>query len=415
MQPPSTRSVFFALSRLAAALVLAAAFVAQVAAATPSFTALGFLTGGRPFSRATNISADGSTVVGNGLSASAGQAFRWTAAGGMEALPIAGPATWSQARAVSADGSVVVGELLGPNTNGVGSLQSEAFRWSAADGTAPLGHLTGGGFRSEALGVSADGSVVVGASDRAPTPGFVFTNEQMEAFRWTQQGGMVGLGLGQDPNGGTFAMAVSANGSIVVGQAITNSPSWPDKTTFKEAFRWTSSEGMVGLGHLTKAGPAVNISEADVMTPDGSLVIGFSTSDFNPAFEIFRWTAADGMSGLGNNPVAFARDVSADGQLIIADDYIWDAQHGFRVVKDLLVHGLGFSEVSQWSDVYAAAISDDGRWVAGYGTNPDGVTEAWLAFADDWKVQIAEIPEPSTGLLVLAGLLGLAARRRGRA
>jgi len=50
----------------------------------------------------------------------------------------------------------------------------------------PLGDLAGGDFASDALGVSADGSVVVGSSSSAL--GF------SEPFRWTSEGGMVGLG-----------------------------------------------------------------------------------------------------------------------------------------------------------------------------------------------------------------------------
>ncbi len=49
-----------------------------------------------------------------------------------------------------------------------------------------LGDLRGGEFGSEALGVSGDGSVVVGYSTSAS--GYI-----PQAFRWTAAGGMVGL------------------------------------------------------------------------------------------------------------------------------------------------------------------------------------------------------------------------------
>ncbi len=48
-----------------------------------------------------------------------------------------------------------------------------------------LGDLAGGAFNSIALGVSADGSIVVGWSSIA---------SGNEAFHWTSGGGMVGLG-----------------------------------------------------------------------------------------------------------------------------------------------------------------------------------------------------------------------------
>ena len=80
--------------------------------------------------------------------------------------------------AVSADGSTVVGR-------GLSTPGFEAFRWTQAGGMVGLGDLPGGPFRSDAFGVSADGSVVVGRA---------FPSNREAAFRWTQAGGMVGLG-----------------------------------------------------------------------------------------------------------------------------------------------------------------------------------------------------------------------------
>ena len=53
-----------------------------------------------------------------------------------------------------------------------------------------LGDLSGGVFTSLAFGVSDNGLVVVGQGDSAR--GAVGSGR--EAFRWTQAGGMVGLG-----------------------------------------------------------------------------------------------------------------------------------------------------------------------------------------------------------------------------
>lgn len=65
--------------------------------------------------------------------------------------------------AVSADGSVVVGSSYG-DTQVAGSTV-EAFRWTVQGGMIGLGLLTGCQ-RSRAWDVSPDGSVVVGLSDR---------------------------------------------------------------------------------------------------------------------------------------------------------------------------------------------------------------------------------------------------------
>ena len=46
-----------------------------------------------------------------------------------------------------------------------------------------------------------------------------------------------------------------------------------------------------------------------------------------------------------------------------------------------------------------------GQVIVGYGTNPSGKREAWMAM----------IPEPGPGLLGMTGVLGLAVSRRRRA
>ena len=71
-----------------------------------------------------------------------------------------------------------------------------------------LGDLPGGTTRSAALGVSDDGSCVVGLGTGAAGD---------EAFLWTSAGGMVGLG---DLAGGIAASQarnISADGNVVVG------------------------------------------------------------------------------------------------------------------------------------------------------------------------------------------------------
>ena len=104
----------------------------------------------------------------------------------------------------------------------IGSLNSSAFTLLVviaifaipARGQATfqgVGDLPGGVIESEARGVSADGSTVVGLSKSGSGP---------EAFHWTSGVGMIGLG---DLAGGVFesrAFGVSADGSVVVGYSI---------------------------------------------------------------------------------------------------------------------------------------------------------------------------------------------------
>jgi probable HAF family extracellular repeat protein len=207
------------------------------------------------------------------------------------------------------------------------------------------------GVHSTASDISADGSKIVGGGTSASGG---------EAFLWTSGGGMVGL---DDLPGGTFASgarAISADGSAIVGSGTSASG--------EEAFRWTSGGGMVGLGDLPGG---VDGSRAVDVTADGSTVVGNS----------FRYTTEE-----------YPRP------------FIWDTTHGMRDLLDALVE-LGAGPALQgWTLKEVIAISDDGRAILGTGDCQCGAN-TWLVI----------LPEPSTGLLVIAGLLGLAGWRRARA
>lgn len=350
---------------LGLALVLTAPF----ARATPMFMGLGTVPGGNG-SSAFAVSADGNTVVGriestqpNGL-----RAFRWTSGTGMVDLGDLGTSNEnSEAHGVSADGSVVVG-----CGNGCGQ---GAFRWTQATGMVGLGSLPGD-VESNANGVSADGSVVVGIS----------WDPVSHAFLWTADTGMVSLGDGAANN-------VSADGTVVVGVSA-----------LAEAFRWTSATGMVGLGIL----PGMEGSEARGVSGDGSVVVGDS---FTPdGAEAFRWTSTGGMVSLGFLPggnYSEATAVSGDGSIIVGSSndsaFVWDASHGMRSLTDVL-EGYGL-DLTGWTLGDAVGVSADGRTIVGTGVNPSGQSEAWLAV----------LPEPSTALLCAVGLAGLVAVRRLRA
>jgi probable HAF family extracellular repeat protein len=192
---------------------------------------------------------------------------------------------------------------------------------------AGLGDLPGDIFDSWAYGVSADGSVVVGNG---------VGDSGIEAFRWTEAGGMVGL---RDLPGSGFssrAYDVSADGSVVVGMSVGGSGN--------EAFRWTAAGGMVGLGDLTGG---TFSSDAYGVSADGSVVFGWS--DGSAGQEAFRWTVAGGM----------------------------------RSVRDILVNDYGLGgQLAGWTLSYVGACSADGSVIVGGGTNPAGLYEAWVARLD---------------------------------
>ncbi len=151
---------------------------------------------------AYDISADGQTIVGlMWVTPGEANAFRWTAAGGTVNLA-PGTGFSSRANAVSNNGATIVGWHA---TNG-----RRATRWQGGVQTF-LGSLDPSNPQfgtSEALGVSADGAVIVGGSSG-------------RAFRWTQAGGLQNLGrLPSAPN--AQALGVSGDGETVVGWSGTN-------------------------------------------------------------------------------------------------------------------------------------------------------------------------------------------------
>lgn len=335
--------------------------------AQSEFTGLGFLPDGT-YSYARDVSADGSVVVGYSGSPEGPQAFRWASAAGMAGLGFLAGDNESIAFGVSADGTVVVG-----NSDYWPPAEiTEGFRWTAAAGVESLGVSP-----SSALAVSADGSVVVGST----LPSFG------TAFYWTATDGLVNLGYlpGDDLS---YALDVSADGSVIVG----HSGSQEGARGF-QAFRWTQAGGMVGLGFLL----GDNGSRAFGVSADGSVVVGESRSQDSISSagipQAFRWTQSSGMVGLGLLPgttFSSASDVSADGAVVVGGSgispsllgegniaFIWDALHGLQSLPEVLTTEFGL-DLTGWTLWKAIAISADGRAIVGDGTNPQGQSEAWL-------------------------------------
>jgi hypothetical protein len=106
--------------------------------------------------------------------------------------------------------------------------------------------------------------------------------------------------------------------------------------------------------------------------------------------EAYRWAIDGGMVGLDAFSDGEFRSeaigVSADGSVVVGDSrtaagleaFIWTQANGMQRLQDIL-EADGTNGLSGWSQLRAGGISDNGQWVAGQGTNPSGVTEAFLA------------------------------------
>ena len=358
------------------------------------FIGLGDLPGGESLSFANSLSANGRVVIGTSMSASGQEAFMWTPRAGMIGLgDLSGGRFESYAHDVSDDGHVIVG--YGRSSYGV-----EAFRWSQESGMVGLGDLPGTAdgssrYASKAVGVSADGSVIVGRGYSSSGP---------EAFRWTTDEGMIGLG--DLPGGDEFvsrARAVSGDGTVIVGRGRSDNG--------QEAMYWTAETGMVGMGDMYD-GEYQSIAQG--VSFDGSVIVGYGRTG---AFEAFRWTAEEGMVGLGELSGGLSRsmafDVSGDGGVIVghsataigSEAFIWDEIHGLRNLQQALGSDYGL-DLNGWVLDAAYGISRDGTAIVGSGINPLGEQEAWM-------VHFAPVPLPPAIWLLSSGfsLLWLLARK----
>ena len=266
----------------------------------------------------------------------------------------------SLALGVSADGTVVVG------ATGLGGNYHDAFRWTHATGMVSIG--VGGQF-AFAHAVSGDGQVVVGVGD--PDGG------GNSAFRWTQAGGMVRL---SKLPGWTYADAysVSFDGSVVSGYGY--SPSG------KRAVRWVNAGVgggvMESLGTLSTNCGALSFSQGyGGVSADGTVISGDGSADVQfCSGHAFRWTSngAGGgtMQDLGHLPGQFATDslafgLSADGQVVVGSSqasnndqaFRWTAAGGMQDIGFALTAGEGWSE--------ASAVNADGSVVVGWAAVPE--------------------------------------------
>ncbi|MDP4611174.1 MAG: hypothetical protein NWT02_08305 [Opitutales bacterium] len=168
----------------------------------------------------------------------------------------------------------------------------------------------GGYPQSTAYGVSDDGTVITGYSS--------FIDGQ-QAFRWTASDGLIGLGdLNTESIKNSYGYGISGDGNYIVG--ISKSEAGD------EAFRWNETDGMIGLGDF-EGGKFYSVANA--VSADGSVVVGSGSDDEGEL--AFRWTEETGLQSivdwLAESNVAVeegfsltkATDVSDDGNTVVGN------------------------------------------------------------------------------------------------
>lgn len=311
------------------------------AIAVPFFSGLGHLPGGYGTVDWTppDISADGSVVVGTEFHSTFGyEVFRWNPINGMVGI---GSGSYVS-QAVSADGNAILAGGTVPNL--------PPIRWTLADGWEQM--VSGQG----ASAISADGNIIAGYS----------SNYEAALYRRTVINGT--------PSWEVQALGSISNGFISTPKAMTPDASVVVGITNNQAFRWSESTGMVGIGYL----PGMLNSQPTAVSANGNVVVGFSAGA--QGSQSFRWTQNQGMQALDN--LGWANDVSADGSVVVGNLLtsssagIWDSVNGTRDLASVLTNDFRM-DLSNWQLQDATAISADGKTIAGLGYHRIADTDVW--------------------------------------
>jgi len=155
-----------------------------------------------------------------------------------------------------------------------------------------LGFLPGH-VRSEARGVSADGTSVVGKSADNAGGQYVFGLDPSErGFVWSQKGGMTRLeGLLSD-NSRNVANAISTDGLVIVGEAL-------DESGFRVPVQWSNQQIARLQLPANSTGRDGLLGRAVSVSGDGSTILGLTlvgTPSSQPQLINVRWR--DGLPSL---------------------------------------------------------------------------------------------------------------------
>lgn len=153
----------------------------------------------------------------------------------------------------------------------------QAARWTPEGGTQGIGFLPSGN-ESFAIGISADGAVVVGRGNVEASPG-TFASRP---FRWNAVQGMQPIPmLDSAPNGFGEANDASADGSVIVGSAN------------GRAFIWDATHGTRDLKAVIEANghdtTGWTLHSATAISDDGLVVAGIGSID--GSFDSEGWIA----------------------------------------------------------------------------------------------------------------------------
>jgi len=272
-------------------------------------------------SHPTGLSANGRVAVGNSYFSRSYTGFMWRVDSGITAVELPSWAAEANLSGISGDSHVATGSMFD-----AARYVRVPFFWTASNPFTAL-PMARGYYSGITEGINFDGSIIIGTCSGDSGSGGV----RREAVYWTSNGEVVGLG---DLPGGAFwseAHSVSADGSVIVGEAT--------PATIVEAFRWSANTGMVSLGVLLGS----RSSSATFVTADGQKILGYC------------------YGATGGQP------------------FVWNQVHGMRTLRDFLVEDYNMGGViAGWRLDSAIALSADNRAMIGMGSDPLGNSTAWV-------------------------------------
>jgi probable HAF family extracellular repeat protein len=370
----------------ATALVLAAT---SFACAEPGFWMVGMPPGGQNGGGVRALSADGSVAVGANIVMPVSVSFRWTREGGRNDFgAVAGSS--NSALGISGDGTIIVG------AEAILNGQSHTYRRVGSGPFEDLGYVPNYA-RGRASGVSRDGSIVVGTNERGQ-----FSNVDGQAFRWTPQTGVVGLGFLRTQGTYSEALAISQDGTTIVGNSQSFGSGGP-----MEAYYWREGVGMQALPGLPNA-PFV-WTRAYATNADGRFVVGSATATTFTSHAM-RWATGEGFVDLGTYPgyrTAEAVGVSDNGRTIVGG---LDSSSTLPATPFVWTEGVGMELMSAFLARNGVVMPEGVIITRCNAISGDGLTFAGIAFRSDLGSQgfVATIPAPSAMLVMTA----LVPRRR---
>lgn len=318
---------------------------------TPSLgpNAYEFLASPQSGNRATDVSMDGSLIVGTSHPAfNADVPAIWSGSNSIELLP-APVAGWSTTSALSSgDGSFMA---VSSSSLVVNDGPTYAFTWTRDAGFVRIGSAYSVVTPKD---VSSVGNVVVGEA------GFPFGPN--DAFRLTPGGGFELLSTSTDTFRNSSANATNSDGSMIVGSYFPNARG-------VASFRWSQATGMIPFDDLGGTGIMVS---PNAMSADGSIIAGRAAFNLEGAAAI--WDPVHGTRRLSDVLAARGIDlggfylsdvvgISADGTKLVGVGYATSGggqQQGWYV--DLAVPEPGAAALT--AVVGLAVVTVRRRWTA---------------------------------------------------